>query len=331
MTKAILAAHGTGGGFSPGPNQVLGGAITKQGVVVGPGSTGAFDAYLVESPAVWWDPTAGQWGMVYTGYDAGPVRSRVGLAWSTDLLTWTKDGASPIFSHSGSGFDANGITAPYIWLEGGTYYLFYCGLTSTGYEGGTPSLGLATASSIYGPWTRQGQIIAPSGSGWRALAIYHPSIVKVSATYYLFFNAKTNTTAEDIGYATSTDLLTWTVDDVNSPLLSPTGAGWESFVIGDPSVFIVGSYAYMAYYGATGGYSNPSDGWATTPMSSFPLGWTERAGNPVLTPTPATFDSGGAGKPFIVRNAGTMYHFYTGDTSSLSSNRRIGLATSSTV
>lgn len=326
----LLAVSGGGSGFAVRTitvADVMGAVPVKQGAVLDHGSSGAFDAYLVESPVVWWDPTAGKWGMVYTGYDAGPTRSRVGLAWSDDLVTWTKDGASPIFSHSGSGFDANGITAPYIRLEGGTYYLFYCGLTATGYEGGTPSLGVATASSIYGPWTRHGQIIAPSGSGWRSQAIYHPSIVKSGATYYLFFNSKGPTTSEQIGYAMSSDLLTWTVDDVNSPLLSPT-SGFESFVIGDPSVIECSDGWAMAYYGATASYANPSDAWASTDFGSFPLGWTRYGSNPVLTPTPATFDSGGAGKPFILISNGVLYHFYTGDTTSLSSNRKIGLATS---
>lgn len=326
ITKTL--AHGAGFAQVEDPTTFLAGSLTKQGVVLGPGSSGTWDAGLVESPTVRWDANAGQWAMVYTGYDGGLTHAQVGLAWSSNLTSWSKDAANPVLTYSGSGADANGCTGPLVYLDGSTYHWFYIGLTGTGYEGGTPSLCHATSTSYTGTKTRLGQIIAPGGGGWRDGAIYHPSIVKRNSTWYLFFNAKTNTGSEVIGYATSSDLNSWTVDDANSPLLSPT-SGWESFVIGDPSVFQHGSYWYMAYYGAQGGYTNPSDGWAYTTDGNFPLGWTRYSGNPVLTPTAATFDSGGAGKPFILLNGTTIYHYYTGDTSSLSTNRRIGLATSS--
>lgn len=281
------------------------GPLTKQGVVLGLGPA-AFDANMVESPVVWWDQSEGQWGMVYTGYSAASQGS-VGIAWSPDLLTWTK--AGQILAPTGvpGDPDQGGITGPYMRYEDGTYYLFYIGLTEVGYESGVKSLCLATASSSTGQWTRHGTVIAPLAGPWRAGAIYHASIVLVDSTYYMFFNASAS--IETIGYATASSLLgPWTVDDVNSPVVTVSASGWDSGWVGDPSIYKVGTTWYMAYYGYGDGTAR--DGIATTTEAAFPLGWVKYAGNPVLSPS-ETYDSTYAHKPFIVNHEGRHYHYYT--------------------
>lgn len=282
------------------------GPLTKRGVVLGTGPA-AFDAQKAESPAIWWDLTARRWGMVYTGYSSASQGS-VGLAWSDDLLTWTKAGQLLAPTGVSGDPDAGGITGPYMWLEGGTYHLIYIGLTAVGYEAGTKTLCLATAASLAGPWTRHGIIIGSAAGTWRAGPIWHSSIVKRGPIYYLFFNASTS--PEVIGYATATSAMgPWTVDDTNSPIITVSPSGWDSGWVGDPSVYTVGGTWYMAYYGA--GLSTAQDGVATT-TEGFPLGWVKHAGNPVLTNGAAgSIDETYAHKPFIVNHARRHHHFYT--------------------
>jgi predicted GH43/DUF377 family glycosyl hydrolase len=305
-----------------------GASLVKCGVVLPVGAPADWDGGMVESPTVWFDSTAERYGMVYTGYDlryperrgytsvGGP---RIGLAWSDDLLHWEKDPRSPILTANDApgSPDEAGVTGPLVWLEDGTYHLFYFGTTEAGYEGGRKTLNLATSTDLVS-WTRYpgNPVIEPAGDGWRRDAIWHPNIVKVDGTYYLFFNASgvvDGHAEEFIGYATSPDLRTWTVDDEHSPLLvgSREPGAWDATGrAGDPSLYRVGDTWYMAYY--SWDRTNSQDGLAMTSAEDFPLGWTPYPGNPVLRlGAPGSFDGLHAGKPFVFRTDDRHHHFYT--------------------
>lgn len=310
--------------LSPPPGTQL----TKQGIVLRRGAVDAWDGGMVESPVVWFDKPRQRYGMVYTGYAwadpptlgyAAMAKPQVGLAWSDDLLHWEKDARNPIFGPTGIDGtpDSHGTPGPFIWHENSLYYLFYFGTTATGYEKGTKTLNLAISPDLV-TWTRYtgNPIITPHGSGWRTEAIWHPNIVKDDGTYYLFFNTSgvvDSNHEEFIGYATSTDLFTWTVDDKHSPILmgSGTPGAWDATGrAGDPSVFKVGHRWYMAYYSWDG--THTQDGLAWTTEADFPLGWRPYDGNPVLPlGEPGSFDALHAGKPFVFRTPERHFHFYT--------------------
>ena len=302
-----------------------GAELQKCGLIMRLGNRDTWDAGMIESPAVWQDPSTGRYGMVYTGYDlqnddirgyASVGLPRIGLAWSDDLRQWEKDPRNPIFEPSGATGD-KGTTGPLIWLENGTYFLFYIGTSEEGYEAGRKTLNLATSTDLTS-WKRyeNNPIIGPEGEGWRADDIWHASIVKVDAIYYMFFNASgvvDDNHEEFTGYATSNDLMNWAVDDDNSPLIvgSREAGGWDSTRrTGDPSVYRVGDNWYMAYYSWDG--SNAQDGLAITTAAEFPLGWKPYDGNPILPIGAAgSIDATHAHKPFIYRTDDTHYHFYT--------------------
>ncbi len=324
------------------PSDPPGSRLEKYGIVLQRGSAGSWDAGMVESPVVWFDEQRRRYGMVYTGYahvipgkrGYGAVADpHVGLAWSDDLLRWEKEFDNPIFGPSGAAGspDAHGTSGPFLWYEGGTYYLFYFGTTERGYEKGRKSLNIATSSDLH-EWKRfaGNPIIAPAGDGWRREAIWHPNIVRADDTYYLFFNASGNVRGVDeefIGYATSDDLFHWTVDDTHSPLLvgSGTPGFWDSSMrTGDPSTYRVGDHWYMAYYSWDGVHSQ--DGLAWTTAAEFPLGWRPWGHNPVLRiGLPGSYDALHAAKPFVFRSDTRHYHFYTAVDEE--ENREIALAT----
>lgn len=326
----------------PLPPHIPGTHLAKQGIVLPVGGFREWDGGMVESPVVWYDTLRRRYGMVYTGYGSidsakrgyrfvtGP---RVGLAWSDDLLHWAKDPRNPIFSGSGieGTTDAAGASGPFLLLEGGTYYLFYFGVTGRGYEKGTKTLNVALSTDLISWHRYEGNpIITPAGTGWRRDAIWHPNIVRNGTTYYLFFNASGALGGHDeefTGYATSTDLLHWIVDDRNSPVLTGSGTegAWDaSGRAGDPSVFRDGDFWYMAWY--SWDRKNTADGMAWTTEKEFPLGWRAFAGNPVLrVGAPGSFDALHAGKPFVFRTAETHYHFYTAV--ALDETRQIAVAT----
>ncbi|MEK7251608.1 MAG: hypothetical protein AAB209_14450 [Bacteroidota bacterium] len=305
-----------------------GSRLVKCSVVLPVSLYGEWDSGMVESPCVWYDTNRNRYGMVYTGYGSTDSTKRgytyvtkpqIGLAWSDDLLHWEKDSRSPVFTGSGvpGSADAQGASGPFIWFENGTYYLFYFGVTASGYEKGTKTMNLATSTDLTN-WKRyeRNPIIAPAGNGWRRDAIWHPNVVKDGDMYYLFFNASgvvNGLEEEFIGYATSKDLFHWEVDDVHSPLLvgSAKPGMWDaSGRAGDPSVYKVGNIWYMAWY--SWDKKNSADGLAWTTEEQFPLGWRVYEHNPILRiGEPGSYDALHAGKPFIVRTDDKYYHFYT--------------------
>ena len=305
-----------------------GSKLVKYGIVVPVGPYGSWDSGMVESPVVWYDSTHATYGMVYTGYAstdstkrgyAFVTKPRVGLAWSNDLLHWQKDPRNPIFGGSGIAGtpDEEGTSGPFLWRENGTYYLFYFGVTGKGYEKGKKTMNIATSSDLH-TWKRYdgNPIITPFGNGWRRDAIWHPHVVKNGNVYHLFFNASglvNGLTEEFIGYATSTDLFHWTVDDEHSPILrgSAKPGAWDaSGRAGDPSLYKVDRTWYMAWY--SWDKKNSADGLAWTSEEEFPLNWRVYEKNPVLRiGEPGSYDALHAGKPFVVRTRDRHYHFYT--------------------
>ena len=329
-TAAAVTALALGGCRASGslPAEPDGTHLVTCGVVLDRGAPSDWDGGMVESPAIWRDAPSGRYGMVYTGYDlehpdktgyASVGAPRIGLAWSDDLFTWTKDSRAPILAGSGipGTPDEVGATGPFLWLEDGTYYLFYFGTTTAGYEGGRKTMNLATSTDLV-TWTRDphNPIIVPAGDGWRRDAIWHPHIVKVDGTYYLFFNASgvvDGHEEETIGYATSTDLRTWTVHDEHNPILvgSRTPGAWDSSGrAGDLSLYRIGDTWFMAYY--SWDRAHAQDGVATTTAEAFPLGWTPYTGNPVLRiGASGSIDDEHAHKPFIVQTPERHFHYYT--------------------
>lgn len=291
--------------------------LTKLGVVLSKGPLTAFDGDMVESLCVGRDPISGRLAGTYTGYGtSGAIqRAKIGLAYSDDGVTWQKY-PTQIFEGSGvtGSVDENGTTGSVWYYENGTYYLFYIGLTTTGYEGGEKTICLATSTSLTGPWTRRGAMVSKAGAGWRANAVWHVSVVKRAGIYYMFFNATASDSKEKIGYATATSLLgPWTVDDVNSPLLvqGTNAREWDNGLNGDPHVRRIGDMWVMDYYSTSiGGSSWAGDGLAFTTDALFPLGWQKYNGNPVLVPS-ATYDAKYAHKPINYVERGKVYHYYT--------------------
>ena len=296
--------------------------LRKVGFVVQPNAVQAWRAEAVESPKIWREDDL-RYHMVFTAYSAGHAEACHGHATSVDLVNWDVD---PVPFFTGSGVvgapDRAGCTGPYPLKYQGTYYLYYIGLTESGYEAGEKTLCCASAPSLDGPWTRHGKIIDKGEIGtvsdWRALQVWHPSVTSRRGVFYMFFNASGSDAKERIGYATSSHPLgPWTVHDEDCPLLTDIPGGWHDMITGDPSVYRDGDRWIMEFfgYGYIDGVLSACDGIAWTTDAEFPLGWREIPGNPILMPSkPHGIDATFSHKPFIHISAGRKYHYYTSAT-----------------
>jgi len=125
-----------------------------------------------------------------------------------------------------------------------------------------------------------------------------------------------------IGYATSTDGVTWTKYHGN-PVFTATGSGWESLYVGTPEVMIEDG-EYKMWYGGCGESLHSIIGYAT---SKDGINWARHADNPVLD-----LGKSGAWDCMSVRQSDVLFNgsaykmWYTGKDSA--KTYRIGYATS---
>jgi hypothetical protein len=321
----------------------LGTSPRVYGQVLTAGGSGAFDENFMAGLSVWWDENVHRWAGIYVGYNLGTLTlggtafGKIGLAWSDDLLNWTKDAANPILSPSGvigTAPASGSITAPFMYWEPGgsygTYYLFALGSDQKGYEQGNKTLLVWSATgTASGPptsgWGSPTTVISTGAASWCASAIWHPNVVKVGDTYHMFVNGTAADTLERIGHASATSLLgPWTVDSAAVLDVGTAGAYDESHVA-DPWVYKVGRYWFMWHAGVDNSL-NAKDGLAWTTDTAFPTGWRKHTRNPILADwADSTFNNtpgyNGARPSAIINTSHAHYHFYT-----VGWPERIGLA-----
>lgn len=177
-------------------------------------NTGNFDSGDIANPDVFRDIPNNRWVMNYSAYGTistdASAKWRMCLAYSTDLLNWTKEPTNPVFGPiSGEGYIAcNGS----IVYRNGIYYSFY----NTGPNGSLVGNynRLATSTDLL-TWTRAngGNPIGliPTAGTFDAQGVYDPC-VRLDAdgvTFDAYYAAMSSGGANSIGYATSTDGINW--------------------------------------------------------------------------------------------------------------------------
>jgi len=175
-----------------------------------------------------------------------------------------------------------------------------------------------------------GPVVTPSPSTFDAYGVAFPTVFQDGATYRLYYRAQPGTaqTAWTIGYASSTDRVTFTKDPSN-PMLTPTSGGWDKVGLGSPSVLKTRTGEYFMYYGGWDG-SSMRIGLATAPAPAGP--WTKwpmgGAGAPVLDTTYSAWDAIGVYHPTVLwdERAREYRMWYAGSVDYV--HREIGYATS---
>jgi predicted GH43/DUF377 family glycosyl hydrolase len=152
-----------------------------------------------------------------------------------------------------------------------------------------------------------------------------PSVLYDGSTFYMWYNIGTN----EIGYATSPDGLHWT-PHAGNPVLSPTPGEWDAASISHQDVIVHEGVYWMYYVGGSTDYmTSLSIGLAT---STDGITWIKHAGNPVLRPGTAPWESGTLYRPSPILVENEVWLYYSGvDTPNVTQGTRyeIGLARSS--
>ncbi len=308
----------------------------------GTGDKHDFDALSVDDPIVF--RANGSFYMLYIGFDGTGYQT--GLATSQDLLHWKRvalvgprDPASKYTKYnlalssilrdknlhgSGEAIKVNGL-----------YLGAWNAYPSAGYEEGAAVIGLATSPDLL-HWTLTDPILSPvDGAPWEHGGLYRPDLLLDSGTYYLYYNAKTDTLPksegggwhEQTGVATSTDLKRWT-RYAGNPILrnGPRGtATWpssnplahqtppipdapDSRFASNPYVVKNGRQFGMFYFGFD--YVRPGRACELLALGDDPFHFTE-VPEILIAPGPVgTIDETFAHKPSVIYHQGILYHFY---------------------
>jgi hypothetical protein len=306
------------------------------------GIKGDFDGRTIDDPIVF--RTDGRFHMLYIGYDGTGYQT--GLASSDDLLHWSREALvgprDPASSYTKYNLAISSIlrdknlhgTGEAIKIDG-QYLAAWNAYPSAGYEEGAAIIGLAHSHDLL-HWTLTEPILHPEdGAPWEHGGLYRPDLLLDRGTYYLYYNAKTDTLPksegggwhEQTGVATSTDLKQWTRSPLN-PILRNGPRGSTTYPVTNPlhdqappvpdsrdsrfasNPFVVkNGHQYAMYYFGFG-YQRPGRACEMLAVGSDPLHFAKVSEVLIDVGAPGSIDETFAHKPSVIYHQGTLYHFY---------------------
>ena len=182
--------------------------------------------------------------MLYRAQDKSGT-SRLGYAESTDGIHFTRR-AKPVLSPSAPYEKRGGVEDPRLVQFGPTYYLTY-----TGYNKKDAQLCLATSKDLI-DWDRKGVIMPANQGKWNVKWTKSGAIVpeKINDKYWMYFLGTSAEGKDQVGLASSTDLLHWR-EETATPVLPVRPGRFDSRVAEPgPSPVLVSGGIYLFYNGA---------------------------------------------------------------------------------
>ena len=150
--------------------------------------------------------------MLYRAQDENGT-SRLGYAESTDGVHFVRR-AEPVLSPEADYEKGGGVEDPRLVRFGDTFYLTY-----TGYNTKDAQLCLATSRDLI-HWERKGVILPAYKGNWNTGWTKSGAIIpqKIDGKYWMYFLGTTPDKNDQMGLASSTDLLHWT-EETKTPVL----------------------------------------------------------------------------------------------------------------
>lgn len=195
------------------------------GAVIPRGAEGEWDSAIVYAPHV--VQQGDLYYLFYSGSDSDTGRpAAIGLATSTDGITWEKYAENPILAPDGDGYDAMCISVGVpMLLEDNTWVMYYAANSQPCYGPGR-YIGRATAPAPEGPWTRDAEPVLTAGeeTAWDVGYIMPHSIVPLDDGYLMYYSGGEEFLVplpRLVGMAISSDGITWAKCDNPDNLTSP--------------------------------------------------------------------------------------------------------------
>lgn len=287
-------------------------------------SAGKWDSADLHNPIIIYHNNT--WKMFYSGCSVFPVL-RIGYAYSSDGLSWTKYSVdSPVISQSSSGWDSYAVGSGGVIDDEGTLRMYYHGCASSEVW----DIGMAYSTDGGITWTKHGKVLSRGSSGqWDDYSIYCARVIKEGSTYKMWYVGRRASTTPRIGYATSSDGISWTKYSGN-PVMIPTQNDWDNYVNELFDVIKIADKYVMFYEARASGTGQQFHiGMA---YSYDGITWIKVDANPIFDPNPTlgTWDDYHALHPNLAWDEATkqfrMYYVGT-DGTNFDEVAKIGLAT----
>jgi len=248
---------------------------------------------------------------------------------------WFKYPGNPVLLPGPESWDIGSVGFGKVLFDGSEYKMWYTGGTST-----SQNLQIGYATSVDGMnWSKDSSnpILTPGNTGtWEAGAVGTPTVILDGSEYKMWYAASmTNPPTQiRIGYATSTDGISWQKDILNNPVLDLGSSGeWDDYWVTQPTVVKDGSTYKMWYTGSRLPIGTERIGYAISPDG---INWTKyddpstpnapfAESDPVLEVTAGAWDQFYVFQPCVIINSSNFEMWYAGNNGSIQS---IGHATS---
>ncbi len=182
--------------------------------------------------------------MLYRAQDKAGT-SRLGYAESVDGIHF-KRRSQPVFSPEKDYEKDGGVEDPRLVQFGDTYYLTY-----TGYNKKDAQLCMATSKDLI-HWERRGIILPAYKGNWNVRWTKSGAIVpkKIDGKYWMYFLGTSQDNKDQMGLASSTDLLHWT-EATETPVLPARAGKFDSRVVEPgPAPIVTPKGIFLIYNGA---------------------------------------------------------------------------------
>ena len=179
-------------------------------------SAGTFNPAVIEFE--------GRFVMLYRAQDDKGT-SRLGYAESTDGLRFTRH-KEPAFSPETDYERGGGVEDPRLVKIGDNFYLTY-----TGYNTHDAQLCLAVSKDLK-HWERRGVILPAYKGNWNVRWTKSGAIVpeKIDGKYWMYFLGTTSANTDEMGLASSIDLVHWK-EETQTPVLPRRAGDFDSRVV----------------------------------------------------------------------------------------------------
>jgi predicted GH43/DUF377 family glycosyl hydrolase len=208
------------------------------------GVNGTFDKTGVQQPSVHFDGAT--YRLWFGGRNAN--KNKIGLATSTDGITWVKSPSNPVLTISVGQWDSLNVFSPHVIFDGAQYVMWYSGTNASGLT----RIGRATSPDGV-VWTKTvgNPVLDVTAATFDAAGVRTPCVIKDGTTYRMWYAGLDLALGGKyrIGYADSADGITWTKFSGN-PVLTPGAAGeFDASGVTAPCVVKDGTTFRMWYSG----------------------------------------------------------------------------------
>ena len=184
--------------------------------------------------------------------------------------------------------------APAVLQEGGRVRAWWCSQMGIAQPGGDDIL-YSEGPTPDGPFSTAVPVFSGSTTGFDAMHVCDPSVIRVGGTYYLYYTAASrdnHANGSSVGVALSQDGVTWTRTNQGQPIVVPANdvIRENAYGAGQQSVVHVDGWFYLMFTDTTGRASHPNGAGQYVLRSRDPLfvNGVEALGENGMVPVPTT-------------------------------------------